>query len=73
MKERRLCCESPSSSAAQSGLVLSRLGRYAGVVKHGFIMDPLGEVKAYKDTTYFLMLAAESRGHTVYYLDQSDL
>ena len=36
-------------------------------------MDPLGEVKAYKDTTYFLMLAAESRGHTVYYLDQSDL
>ncbi|HAU11461.1 MAG TPA: glutathione synthase, partial [Gammaproteobacteria bacterium] len=32
-------------------------------------MDPLGGVKAYKDTTYFLMLAAESRGHTVYYLD----
>ncbi|MDE0919340.1 MAG: glutathione synthase [Arenicellales bacterium] len=42
-------------------------------MKHAFIMDPLGGVKAYKDTTYFLMLAAESRGHTVYYLDQSDL
>mgnify|MGYP003324777403 CR=1 FL=1 len=36
-------------------------------------MDPLASVKAYKDTTYFLMLAAEQRGHTVYYIDPSDL
>ena len=42
-------------------------------MKHGFIMDPLAGEKAYKDTTYFLMLAAEQRGHTVYYIDPSDL
>ena len=37
-------------------------------MRHVFVMDPLENVKAYKDTTYFLMLAARMRGHTVYYL-----
>ena len=36
-------------------------------------MDPLERVKAYKDTSYFLMLAACERGHQVYYLDAGDL
>lgn len=39
-------------------------------MKHAFIMDPLEGVKAWKDTTYFLMLAAVQRGHQVCYLDQ---
>ena len=42
-------------------------------MKIAFIMDPLEKVKAYKDTSYFLMLAARQRGHEVYYLDQRDL
>ena len=42
-------------------------------MKHAFIMDPLERVKAYKDTSYFLMLAACERGHQVYYLDAGDL
>lgn len=37
-------------------------------MRHVFVMDPLESVKGYKDTTYFLMLAARMRGHTVYYL-----
>lgn len=42
-------------------------------MKFAFVMDPLEKVKAYKDTTYFLMLAAVQRGHEVFYLDQGDL
>ena len=42
-------------------------------MKHAFIMDPLERVKAYKDTSYFLMLAAEQRGHEVFYLNAVDL
>ena len=36
-------------------------------------MDPLEGVKAWKDTSYFLMLACCQRGHEVCYLDQRDL
>ena len=42
-------------------------------MKHAFIMDPLEKVKPWKDTTYFLMLAAAQRGHRVCYLDQRSL
>ena len=42
-------------------------------MKHAFIMDPLEQVKAYKDTTYYLMLAAQKRGHQVFKLSQMDL
>lgn len=41
--------------------------------KVAFIMDPLEGVKAYKDTSYYLMLATVQLGHEVYYLDQTDL
>ena len=36
-------------------------------------MDPLDGVKPYKDTTYFLMLAAHERGHEVFYVDPATL
>ena len=36
-------------------------------------MDPLERVKAYKDTSYFLMLAADQRGHEVFSLNAVDL
>lgn len=39
-------------------------------MKHAFIMDPLETVKAWKDTTYFLMRACVERGHRVCYLQQ---
>ena len=42
-------------------------------MKFAFIMDPLEGVKPWKDTSYFLMLAAHQRGHDVAYLDQKDL
>lgn len=42
-------------------------------MKHAFIMDPLEKVKPWKDTSYFLMLAAYDRGHEVCYLDQQSL
>ncbi len=42
-------------------------------MKHVFIMDPIEEIKPWKDTTYFLMKACTERGHEVCYLDQRDL
>lgn len=42
-------------------------------MKHAFIMDPLEKVRPYKDTTYFLMLAAARRGHRVCHLQQRQL
>ncbi len=42
-------------------------------MKFVFIMDPLDGVKAHKDTSYFLMLAAYQRGHVVHHLDQNDV
>ncbi len=42
-------------------------------MKFVFIMDPLDGVKAHKDTSYFLMLAAHQRGHVVHHLDQNDI
>ena len=42
-------------------------------MKHAFIMDPPERVRAYKDTTYFLMRAAAERGHQVCHLQQHAL
>ena len=42
-------------------------------MKIAFLMDPLESVKAYKDTTFYMMLAARERGHEVFYFNQSSL
>lgn len=42
-------------------------------MRHVFIMDPLESVKPWKDTTYFLMLAAAERGHRIYAMSQMEL
>jgi len=42
-------------------------------MKFAFLMDSLSSVKAFKDTTYYLMLAAKERGHEVFHFDQPDL
>jgi glutathione synthase len=42
-------------------------------VKFLFILDPLEELKAYKDTSVAMMRAAQARGHEVSFCEQSDL
>lgn len=42
-------------------------------MRHVFVMDPLAGVKPWKDTTYFLMLAAAERGHEVFVTGQERL
>jgi glutathione synthase len=42
-------------------------------MKFLFILDPLEELKAYKDTSIAMMRAAQARGHEVSYCAQGDL
>lgn len=39
----------------------------------GVVMDPIGSIKPYKDTTLALLLAAQKRGWSLQYFEQSDL
>ena len=39
----------------------------------GVIMDPIGSIKPYKDTTLALMLAAQKRGWQLLYFEMGDL
>ena len=39
----------------------------------GVVMDPIGSIKPYKDTTLALMLAAQARGWTLLYMELGDL
>ena len=42
-------------------------------MKLAVILDPLEEIKTYKDTTYAIMREAAKRGHTIYALMQGDV
>ena len=42
-------------------------------MKIAFVMDPLEKVKAHKDTSYYLMLAAKERGNEVFYFNQATM
>ncbi|MDC0948403.1 glutathione synthase [Gammaproteobacteria bacterium] len=42
-------------------------------MKFLFVMDPLDRVKAEKDTSYHLMLAAAERGHEVFFCQHRDI
>jgi glutathione synthase len=42
-------------------------------VKLLFILDPLEELKAYKDTSVAMMRAAQARGHQIHVCEQGDL
>ncbi len=37
------------------------------------LMDPLAKVKVHKDSTFAMLLAAQRRGHRLYYLEAGDL
>ncbi len=39
----------------------------------GVVMDPIGSIKPYKDTTLAMLLAAQARGWTLSYMEQGDL
>jgi len=39
----------------------------------GVVMDPIANIKYYKDTTLALLLAAQERGWNLHYMEQSDL
>lgn len=42
-------------------------------IKLAVVMDPIGSIKPAKDTTLAMLLAAQARGWTLHYLEQSDL
>ncbi|WP_038052150.1 glutathione synthase [Thioalkalivibrio sp. ALJ1] len=37
------------------------------------LMDPIGSIKPWKDTSFAMMLAAQARGHHLHYLEPADL
>ncbi len=39
----------------------------------GVVMDPIGGIKYYKDTTLSLLMAAQERGWSLHYMEQCDL
>ena len=42
-------------------------------LKLGVVMDPIGAIKPYKDTTLAMLLAAQARGWELSYMEQPDL
>ena len=45
----------------------------AKVLKTGVVMDPIGEIKTYKDSTFAMLLEAQRRGHMLYYMEPRDI
>ena len=42
-------------------------------MKLAMIMDPIAGIKTYKDTSFRLLLEAQTRGYQCYYLELADL
>jgi len=42
-------------------------------VRLGVVMDPIGSIKTYKDSTFAMLLEAQSRGWQIAYMEQADL
>ncbi len=45
----------------------------ADKVTLGVVMDPIGSIKPYKDSTFAMLLEAQSRGWVIHYMEQPDL
>ena len=43
------------------------------ILKTGVVMDPIGSIKTYKDSTFAMLLEAQGRGHALYYMEPGDL
>jgi glutathione synthase len=42
-------------------------------IRLGIVMDPIGEIKVHKDSSFAMLLAAQARGWQLFYMEQSDL
>lgn len=42
-------------------------------IKTGVVMDPIADIKTYKDSTFAMLLEAQRRGHGLYYMEMHDL
>lgn len=42
-------------------------------LKIGILMDAIEHIKPYKDTSFAMMLAAQARGHDIYYFQHQDI
>ena len=42
-------------------------------VKTGVVMDPIGGIKTYKDSSFAMLLEAQRRGHQLFYMEPGDL
>lgn len=42
-------------------------------LKLGFVMDPIAQIQFHKDSTLAMMLAAQTRAHTLYYIEPKNL
>ncbi len=45
----------------------------ADKVTLGVVMDPIGSIKPYKDSTLAMLLEAQARGWIIHYMEQPDL
>jgi glutathione synthase len=43
------------------------------ILKTGVVMDPIGDIKTYKDSTFAMLLEAQRRGHELYYMEPANL
>lgn len=43
------------------------------MIKLGVVMDPIGSIQLYKDSTYAMLLEAQARGWQIHYMEQSDI
>jgi glutathione synthase len=53
-------------------MVKSRHSRET-TTRTGVVMDPISEIKSYKDSTFAMLLEAQSRGHELLYMETTDL
>ena len=42
-------------------------------VRLGIVMDPIGSIQTYKDSSFAMLLAAQAHGWQLFYMEQSDL
>ena len=42
-------------------------------LKTGIVMDPIDKIKTYKDSSFAMLLEAQRRGHTLYYMEPENL
>jgi glutathione synthase len=45
----------------------------ANALQTGVVMDPISAIKAYKDSTFAMLLEAQRRGHALWYMEPPDL